>query len=424
LAKKGAARLLLTSRRGLDSAGAAEVVAELTALGVDVEVAACDVADRANLAKLLDSIPAEAPLRGVIHCAGILDDGAVDEQTTEQLARAMAPKVWGAWHLHQLTRERPLELFVLYSSASAVVGLPGNSNYAAANVFLDQLAHHRRAQGLPAHSLSWGVWSGGGLASSSSNRAELDRMRRQGFDVLSPERGIALLEAALGRGRTHQVPWVLQLRRLAKSLGAGGEVPAFWRHLIRPPRGRRGSLADGLVERLALMATAERREHVIAMVREDAAHVLGVRSPGDLAMGQPFRELGVDSLMAVELRNRLAERFGVKLPATLVFDYPTLQQLSTWLLDQLFPSNGDRRLSDGQFIALVARAVAVSSVAQLDELGLLHGLNQLAKRSGRTNGDEVEKKGLAAAAGRATADTRTLDDAMDHLAKVMGAIEK
>jgi acyl carrier protein len=172
------------------------------------------------------------------------------------------------------------------------------------------------------------------------------------------------------------------------------------------------------------MATAERREHVIAMVREDAAHVLGVRSPGDLAMGQPFRELGVDSLMAVELRNRLAERFGVKLPATLVFDYPTLQQLSTWLLDQLFPSNGDRRLSDGQFIALVARAVAVSSVAQLDELGLLHGLNQLAKRSGRTNGDEVEKKGLAAAAGRATADTRTLDDAMDHLAKVMGAIEK
>jgi acyl transferase domain-containing protein/acyl carrier protein len=377
LVERGARRLVLTSRRGLDGAdsGAAERVAELVGLGAEVEVAACDVADRDALARILAAIPAEAPLRGVVHCAGILDDGVVGEQTVERLARVMAAKVWGGWHLHELTRTSPLEFFVLYSSAAGVIGAPGQSTYAAANVFLDELAHARRAQGLLAQSLSWGAWRGGGLA---SERADLDRMERQGFGVITPARGALLLESALGDRAVHLVPWPLAPRRLSKTLGGGGAVPALWRALVRPARVERGGSATGVKAELERLPPDERRERLLALVQAEAAQVLGLRSPIDVGIDQPLQTLGLDSLMALALRNRLGERLGLRPPAALVFDYPTVRRMSEWASERLFPNGTEKTTTEQQLIAAVSRAVAVTSVGRLKKLGVLNALCELA----------------------------------------------
>jgi NAD(P)-dependent dehydrogenase (short-subunit alcohol dehydrogenase family)/acyl carrier protein len=373
LAERGVKRLLLTSRRGPEDARAAEVVSELEALGAEVTVAACDVSDRSSLADLLSSVPRSAPLRGVAHCAGLLDDGVLEHQTAERLAAVMAPKVWGAWHLHELTRDLPLDLFVLYSSVAGVVGNPGQSNYAAANAFLDQLAHQRRAQGLRACSLSWGAWSGGGMASKN---VDLSRMAREGFDALTPERGIALLETALGHSAAHQVPWALQLKRVARSVSAGGSVPALWRALVRPPVGRRGEQAVSLQDLLAPLSDKERRARVAEMVRDLAAQVLGEGSAGSVPLDQPLQELGLDSLMAVELRNRLNERLRTRLPATLLFDHSTVDALSEHLLEVLQLEIG--RVGDKGLLGVLSRAVEQASVARLEELGVLGALRLLA----------------------------------------------
>ncbi|MGW7368040.1 SDR family NAD(P)-dependent oxidoreductase, partial [Streptomyces sp. NPDC054841] len=234
LAEHGVPRLLLTSRRGADDPRTAEVTAELTALGAEVEVAACDVADAAAVADVLDRIGDTLPLRGVVHCAGVLADGVVAELTPERLAQVLRPKVDGAAHLHRLTADAPLDLFLLVSSAAGVVGSAGQSNYAAANVFLDQLAHHRRALGLPGVSVSFGAWEGEGLA---AEHADLERMARLGHRALAPGQGRELVELSLRRGAPHLVAWALDLPRLRDTAaGGGGTAAALWRSLLPAPR--------------------------------------------------------------------------------------------------------------------------------------------------------------------------------------------
>ncbi|MGX4693980.1 SDR family NAD(P)-dependent oxidoreductase [Streptomyces sp. JNUCC 63] len=337
LAERGVPRLLLTSRQGHGDSRAAEVVAELTALGAQAEVAACDVADAAALAAVLGGIGDELPLRGVVHCAGVLDDGVVAELTPERLVRVLRPKADGAAHLHRLTADVPLDLFLLVSSAAGVVGNAGQANYAAANVFLDQLAHHRRASGLPAVSVSFGAWAGEGLA---AEHADLDRMARLGHRALTPGQGVELTELSLRRGTPHLVAWNLDLPRLRETTAAvDGPSAALWRSLLPAPRTGPAD-GDGLADRLARLPEAERAERVMALVREEASRALGLRSAESVRPDRPLRELGMDSVTAVELRNRIGARLGTRLPATLLFDHPTPARLAGHLLTTALATSG------------------------------------------------------------------------------------
>ena len=355
LAEDGVPRLLLTSRQGTEDSRAADVVAELTALGAEVEIAACDVADGAAVAGLLDGIGDESPLRGIVHCAGVLADGVVAELTPERLAQVLRPKVDGAAHLHRLTADRPLDLFLLVSSAAGVVGNAGQANYAAANAFLDQLAHHRRALGLAGVSVSFGAWAGEGLA---AQHADLERMARLGHRALTPDQGRELTELALRRDSAHLVAWALDLPRLRAAAPEG----ALWRSLLpaRPAQAGGRTLAD----RLARLPQTERPARVLALVREEAAHALGLRSAESVRPDQPLRDLGMDSVTAVDLRNRISNRLGTKLPATLLFDHPTPTRLAEYLLTGVLATTGSPShelkpapaLSSDEPVALVAMA--------------------------------------------------------------------
>ncbi|WP_330302726.1 MULTISPECIES: SDR family NAD(P)-dependent oxidoreductase [unclassified Streptomyces] len=338
LAEHGVPRLLLTSRQGPADPRTDEVIAELTALGAEVEVAACDIADASAVADVLGRIGDALPLRGVVHCAGVLADGVVAELTPERLARVLRPKVDGAAHLHRLTAGTPLDLFLLVSSAAGVVGNAGQGNYAAANVFLDQLAHHRRALGLPGLSVSFGAWAGEGLA---AEHADLERMARLGHRALTPDQGRDLVELALRRGAPHLVAWALDLPRLRDHTAAAGDgTAALWRSLLPAPRTGQDA-GDGLADRLARLPETERAERVLSLVREEASRALGLRSADSVRPDQPLRELGMDSVTAVELRNRIGTRIGAKLPATLLFDHPTAARLAEYLLTTAL-ATGDR----------------------------------------------------------------------------------
>ncbi|MFI5685175.1 SDR family NAD(P)-dependent oxidoreductase [Streptomyces sp. NPDC051636] len=342
LAEHGAERLLLTSRQGPGDPRAAEVTAELAALGAEVRVAACDVADAEALAAVLTSAGEESPLRGVVHCAGVLDDGVVTELTPERLTRVLRPKVDGAAHLHRLTSGTPLDLFLLVSSAAGVVGNAGQGNYAAANVFLDQLAHHRRASGLPGLSVSFGAWAGEGLAAA---HADLDRMARRGQRALTPEQGRDLVELSLRQGAPHLVAWALDLPRLRENPAAEA---ALWRSLLPAPRDAQQT-GDRLADRLARLPEPERAERVLALVRDEVSRALGLRSPESVRPDQPLRDLGMDSVTAVELRNRIGTRIGARLPATLLFDHPTADRLAGHLLTTVLATDGrtTRRAAPG-----------------------------------------------------------------------------
>ncbi|MET9445525.1 SDR family NAD(P)-dependent oxidoreductase, partial [Streptomyces sp. NPDC006610] len=332
VADHGVRRLLLTSRRGPDAPGAAELSAELTGLGAQVAVAACDVTDGEALAELLAGIPAPHPLRGVVHIAGLIDNGLVGTLTPERLDAVLAPKADAAWHLHDLTRDLDLTAFVMFSSAGGLVLAAGQANYAAANVFLDALAQHRRAEGLPATAMAYGLW---GVHTGMTREPDLaaERMEAQGLPALPPEQGLALFDAALRSGRPALVPLRVEPAVLR---GRGEEIPALLRGLVRLPGSRRaraaaGGAADGLQQRLAGLDAAERDRVLVDLVRGQVAAVLGHASADAVEPDRAFQELGFDSLAAVELRNKLGAATGQRLPATLVFDYPTARAVADHL---------------------------------------------------------------------------------------------
>ena len=331
----GVKRLLLTSRRGAEAAGARELVAELEGLGARVRVAACDVTDREQLQALLDSVSAKHPLSAVIHAAGTFENGLVDSLTDEQVERVLAPKLDGAWHLHELTSGLGLEAFVLFSSMAGIFGGPGQGNYAAANAFLDALAEHRHALGLPACAIAWGLWSevGGGR-----DLGKLDAERMVGsrsIGMLSPQRGLELFDAALGCGEAVVVPTELDGGAL-RSEARAGTLPVLLSGLVRvAPRKAGEGAGSSLGERLAGMSEEQRERAVHELVQAQVAMVLGHASPGAIDARRAFKDLGFDSLTAVELRNSLSAVSGLQLPATLAFDYPDVAALAGNLLTQL-----------------------------------------------------------------------------------------
>ncbi|MFJ9953470.1 SDR family NAD(P)-dependent oxidoreductase [Kitasatospora sp. NPDC091207] len=341
--RHGVRHLLLASRRGADAEGAAALAAELTELGATVTVAACDVTDGGAVARLLAGIPAAHPLTAVVHTAGVLDDGVVPSLTRERLDRVLAPKVDGAWHLHRLTAHLDLAVFALFSSATALVGAAGQGNYAAANAFLDGLAHHRRSRGLPALSLAWGLWAERSAMTGHLETADLTRMRRVGMGALSTEDGLALFDAAHRTGRPVAVPMRLDAASLRAQAAAGAglaAVPPMLRGLVRVT-GRRAAAAEQpaggttLAQRLAGLRPPERERLVLDLVLDETAVVLGHGLAGAVDARRAFRELGFDSLAATELRNRLNAATGLRLPTTTVFDHPTPAELAALLRARL-----------------------------------------------------------------------------------------
>ncbi|MFF5854539.1 SDR family NAD(P)-dependent oxidoreductase [Streptomyces sp. NPDC012751] len=333
-AERAVRHLLLVSRGGAPD----DLVAELTGLGAGVTSVACDVADRAALAAVLAAVPADRPLTAVIHAAGVLADGVLTSLTPERLDTVFRPKADAAWNLHELTTDLDLSAFVLFSSAAATLGSPGQGNYAAANAYLDALAVRRRALGLPAHSLAWGLWAEAGGMTGTLGETDRTRIARGGVAPLETEDGLALFDAAL-RGPD---PAVLPVRLDTASLRAQGEEPAPLFRALVPVR-RAGAAtgqgaaggADALRERLAGLPEGEREPFLTALVQSHVATILGYRSAQDVGRALAFRELGFDSLAAVELRNRLTAATGLKLPATLVFDHPTPAELARHLLAEL-----------------------------------------------------------------------------------------
>ncbi|MFI9011480.1 type I polyketide synthase [Actinosynnema sp. NPDC053489] len=326
----GVRHLLLASRRTADPA----FVDELTALGATVTAVPCDVADRDAVRALLAAVPAEHPLTAVVHSAGVLDDAPVDALTPERVDTVLRPKADAAWHLHELTRDLDLRGFVLFSSASGVLGAAGQANYAAANSFLDALARRRHAEGLPATSLSWAPWAELGMA-GALDRAQLDRLARIGMTALPTADGLGLFDAALRLDHPHLV-----LLRPDRALA---DPPPLLRGLVRPrPAATAPNTGPdtGSADRLARVAPAERGKAVLDLVRAEVARVLDHPDPVGVDVRRGFKELGLDSLTSVELRNRLNRASGLRLSPTAIFNYPTPQALAEHVLAELFPDPG------------------------------------------------------------------------------------
>ncbi|MFF5448619.1 SDR family NAD(P)-dependent oxidoreductase [Streptomyces sp. NPDC012888] len=416
----GVRHLVLTSRRGPDAPGTAELVAGLEAAGArSVVVEACDVSRREEVAAVLRSVPAERPLTAVVHLAAVLDDGVVQNQTAERFRRVLDPKVAGALHLHELTEGMDLSAFVLFSSAAGTLGAPGQSNYAAANAFLDALAVFRHKRGLPAVSLAWGLWAQSGIGMTAHlGETELRRVRRRGAEALSAEEGLALLDAALVRPEALLVPLKLDVAELG---GDGGETSALLRALVRPrlrrvrPRDPKAG-GESFAVRLARMAPEERMAALLGTVQGEVADVLGLAGAGAVPADKRLKEFGLDSLMAVEVRNRLAKFLGMSLPSTMAFDYPTPRAIAEFLHVRLDFGAQPEVAEPPRDPARAARwALERVTPAQLEESGLLGRLLELARAGAGAEAADGAADGGAEdalrAAGELTAEE--MDEALD-----------
>ncbi|CAL9647035.1 hypothetical protein SUDANB60_06459 (plasmid) [Streptomyces sp. enrichment culture] len=340
VSRHGVRHLVLASRRGPDAEGVPELVAELAGQGAAVEVVACDVSDRAQVEALLATVPDAHPLRGVVHTAGVFDDGLIGALTPERLAGVFAPKVDAVRHLDALTRDLDLDAFVVYSSVAGLSGGAGQGNYSAANAFLDGLMSHRRATGLPGLSLAWGLWEQSLGMAGHLSAVDQARASRSGVLEISAAEGMELFDAALVSERALLVPVKLDLRTVRADASAGAAVPHLLRGLVRTGRQQAravaGTAGEGslLSDRLAGLVPAEQETLLLDLVRAQAAVVLGHTEPGGVRADMAFKDAGFDSLTSVELRNRLREATGLKLPPTLVFDYPSPQALARYLREE------------------------------------------------------------------------------------------
>ncbi|HET8661570.1 MAG TPA: type I polyketide synthase, partial [Micromonosporaceae bacterium] len=343
-------RHIILASRGGRAPGVEELAAELAGQA-EVRAAACDVADPEALSHLLATIPEAHPLTAVVHAAGVLDDGVVTALTPQRVDAVLAPKVDGAWHLHQLTKDLDLAAFVLFSSAASIVGSGGQASYAAANAFLNALAEHRRAAGPAAVALAWGLWASSGGMTDHLDDADRARMRRSGAAAMADDEALALLDAAL---RT-PYPVVVAARfdvAALRAQAATGPLPPVLRRMVRVPvRPAVESPAAALTQRLAALPAAERDRAVVDLVRDQVATVLAHPAPEAIELDRAFQDLGFDSLTALDLRNRLKAATGARIPATVIFDHPTPGALIRYLRAELLGE------------AAAARAPAVAAPA-------------------------------------------------------------
>jgi acyl carrier protein len=322
----------------------------------------------------------------VVHAAGVLDDGVLTGLTPERLDTVFRPKVDAAWHLHELTKDSDLAAFVLYSSIAGTVGSPGQGGYAAANAFLDGLARRRRAQGLPAVSLAWGLWAQASELTGRLDDTDQRRMTRSGMMALFAAEGMALFDAGLRAGEAVLVPVKLDFGQL-RGQAASGDLPPLLAGLVRQERRTArpaGITEQTLAQRLAGLPEIEQTRLVLDLVQNESVTVLGLSAADDVEGTQPFKDIGFDSLTAVELRNRLAAATGVRLPATLVFDHPTPAALARHLLTELAPSAGGPAPLPDVREAEVRRVLATVPFSRFREMGVLDTLLRLAESAADT----------------------------------------
>jgi acyl transferase domain-containing protein/NAD(P)-dependent dehydrogenase (short-subunit alcohol dehydrogenase family)/acyl carrier protein len=377
VSRHGVRGVVLTSRRGPQAPGAESLRAELTELGAKVEIVACDVSDREQLAQLIGSVSSDRPVSAIVHAAGALDDGMIESMTPQRIDTVLRPKLDAAWHLHELSEGLDLSAFILFSSSAGMVGGPGQSNYAAANAFLDALAAYRRERGLPGISMAWGLWAQASDMTSELSATDRARIERAGNIALSTEEGLRLFDSAYAIGKPLMVPTRLNVAALRARAGTGAVAPML-RSMFRAPAQESGkSGAEVLMRRLASTPESERKHVMIDLVRAEVAFVLGHPSPDSIDPGRAFKELGFDSLTAVELRNRLAFASGIQLPATLAFDHPSSTAVSDFLLEQLSPRIGGR-VEGAPRDDDVRAAIAAIPLLRLREAGVLDTLMTLA----------------------------------------------
>ncbi|HWX86725.1 MAG TPA: SDR family NAD(P)-dependent oxidoreductase, partial [Solirubrobacteraceae bacterium] len=396
IARAGVRQIVLASRRGPAAEGAGELQSELAELGANARVVACDVSDRAQLAGLLQSLPDEHPLEAVFHAAGISGGGALDELGIEGLQQTLASKSLGALHLHELTRHMDISAFVLFSSLAATMGSGGQGDYAAANAFLDALAEHRRTLGLAATSIAWGVWSGTGAVESAEG---IEELRRRGISTMEPEQAIGVLAQTLEHGETSLVVAPIDWERYAPAYTFARARP-----LIEGLPEVQAALGEGqadleqpqellLAGRLEGLSERERERIVLELVSGEAAYVLGHAKPDAVSPHRSFKDLGFDSLTAVQLRKRLQAATGLRLAATIAFDHPTPFALTAHLLESVARISGQERGGERQ----LREMIAAIPLDRLREAGLMESLLRLAEGSGRD--DPAVGNGEGSAAG-------------------------
>ncbi|NEB37225.1 type I polyketide synthase [Streptomyces sp. SID14515] len=412
----GARKLVLASRSGSEAPGCAQLTAELADAGAAVRVVACDVGEKDELSKLLAEIP---DLAGVIHTAGVLDDAVIGAQTGTSLTKVLHAKADAAWNLHQLTEDRDLAFFVMFSSASGVLGTPGQANYAAANAFLDALAQYRHAAGLPATSLAWGLWDQSTGMAGTLGQQDLRRIRADGVLPLSAADGLRLMDVARADGRPGFLPMRVSVSEL-RARYTGDTVPALLRGMVRGRRAAVGTRqevsAESFSARLRTLPPANQLSVVLESMLADVAAVLGHATHGELDPNRAFRDMGFDSLAGVELRNRLRGATGLALPATAVFDYPTPSLLARQIVDQLVPAGAGPmdRIKAGLEQIDADIAVMVGDAREQAEI-----VHRLQATLWKLTGTESEKLGLSA---EAQLDAANADEVLDFIDREFGEL--
>ncbi|MEN8215014.1 MAG: type I polyketide synthase [Pseudomonadota bacterium] len=323
LVEQGARHLLLLSRSGISSSAAQEIISKMEQSGAKILIIKVDVAEQSALNQALDKVPATMPpLRGIIHAAGVLDDGMLMGQNWGNFEKVMAPKVYGAWNLHQYTVHKELDFFVMFSSVASVLGNQGQSSYAAANAFLDGLAHYRKNHGLVATSINWGPFAQAGMAMSSTRS---DRLSKQGFKPIQSEEGLAVLERILSTNATQVGAIACDWRKYVSQLTSEQALFANWQGEEHPTKP-----AD-MLQKVAKARPDEKHTILLNFVAETAQQVVGIDTSDTLDIDKPLMELGMDSLMAVEIRNRLGKGLDASLPVSLLFNYPTVDEVVKYL---------------------------------------------------------------------------------------------
>ncbi|WP_169814351.1 type I polyketide synthase [Nocardia mexicana] len=363
--RHGARNLLLASRSGAQAPGVSDLVAELSGEGAHVTVASCDTSDVRALAELLGTIPADHPLGAVVHVAATIADATLPSLTPEHINAVLPAKADGAQYLHELTAHLDLSMFVLFSSAAGTLGSPGQANYGAANVYVDALAQHRYHRGLPATSMAWGWWAETTANTSTLDEKDRARLTRMGITPMSTAAAMQMFDAALHTGRPHLVPIGMNLG-LLRAAAAVTELPPLFRALLhtRPRVTQQMGDPGQLAKRLTGLDQQQQHAVVVEMVRTPVSMVLGYSSPADIQPDREFTEMGIDSLSSIELGTHLRALTGLKLPNSVIFQYPTANLLARHILDQLAPEEAG--LADpivAEVEMLLARLAAIHAEA-------------------------------------------------------------
>nr|VFK14085.1 MAG: Acyl transferase domain-containing protein [Candidatus Kentron sp. LPFa] len=360
---EGAKHLVLTGRRG-PSTEAQEVLRELEEIGAEIQVVGTDVSDQVQVIRLFEEIEEQKlPLRGIIHAAGVLDDGVLLQQDMDRFHKVMAPKMAGSWILHTLTKDQPLDFFVCFSSMASLLGSPGQGNYAAANAFMDALVHYRHALGLPGLSIDWGAWGKVGMAADLDSR-EQDRLAAMGMGSIDPEEGISALAGLMGETKSIRVgvspvDWSVFSKRFPA-------IPAFLSEQVLPIPDSASSPVD-FIGNLKKTPPERQRDYWAAHIQSEFNRVLGFDPSQPMDPRKGFSDMGMDSLMIVESRNRLQTSLGCSLPSTLLFNYSTLDRLVDYIAGEVLALESSREAATGVEQAVDESKSAFSEMEQLSE---------------------------------------------------------